>query len=96
MFADAIFMRFISDHGDEETLLRLHRFRLSIARVMIDASHESFAENVAITKRVVDRAHKKESVLRPSSASSGGDEEDIKSDEGRASLTNPGRSGRIR
>src|ERR1041384_1185000 len=57
--------------------------------VMIDASHEPFAENVAITKRVVDRAHAKGISVEAELGMLGGVEEDIKVDEGHACLTNP-------
>jgi fructose-bisphosphate aldolase class II len=56
---------------------------------MIDASHEAFAENVAITKRVVDRAHAKGISVEAELGMLGGVEEDIKVDEGHACLTNP-------
>src|SRR5437762_6912779 len=57
--------------------------------VMIDASHEPFAENVAITKRVVERAHAKGISVEAELGMLGGVEEDIKVDEGHACLTNP-------
>jgi len=56
---------------------------------MIDASHEPFAENVAVTKRVVDRAHAKGISVEAELGMLGGVEEDIKVDEGHACLTNP-------
>jgi fructose/tagatose bisphosphate aldolase len=57
--------------------------------VMIDASHDPFEENVAITKRVVDRAHAKGLSVEAELGMLGGVEEDIKVDEGNACLTNP-------
>jgi fructose-bisphosphate aldolase class II len=57
--------------------------------VMIDASHEPFAENVAITKRVVEKAHAKGISVEAELGMLGGVEEDIKIDEGHACLTNP-------
>ena len=56
---------------------------------MIDASHEPFAENVAITKRVVERAHAKGISVEAELGMLGGVEEDIAVDEGHAWLTNP-------
>src|SRR6478672_4933462 len=87
MFADAIFAVHL-DHGDEETCYDCIDSGF-YSSVMIDASHESFAENVAITKRVVDRAHKKGISVEAELGRLGGVEEDIKVDEGHACLTNP-------
>ena len=70
MFEEAIFAVHL-DHGDEETCYDCINSGF-YSSVMIDASHESFDENVAITKRVVDRLTKKGSVSRPSWADSGG------------------------
>src|SRR5271165_889030 len=44
------------DHGDEQTCNECIESGF-FSSVMIDASHEPFDQNVAITKRVVDRAH---------------------------------------
>lgn len=46
------------DHGDEETCYEYIDSGF-FSSVMIDASHDPFEENVAITKRVVERAHPK-------------------------------------
>src|SRR6187549_822288 len=87
IFPEAIFAVHL-DHGDEETCYDCIDSGF-YSSVMIDASHEPFEENISITKRVVDRAHKigisVEAELRPH----GGVEEDMKVDEGHASLTNP-------
>jgi fructose-bisphosphate aldolase class II len=56
---------------------------------MIDASHESFEENVAITKRVVDAAHKKGISVEAELGQLGGVEEHVKVDEKDAKLTDP-------
>jgi fructose-bisphosphate aldolase class II len=56
---------------------------------MIDASHEPFAKNVAITKRVVDKAHAEGISVEAELGMLGGVEEDISVDEGHACLTNP-------
>ena len=57
VFPDAIFAVHL-DHGDEETCYDCIDSGF-YSSVMIDASHEDFEENIAITKRVVDRAHEK-------------------------------------
>src|SRR5947199_757486 len=87
MFPDAIFAVHL-DHGDEEACYDCIASGI-YSSVMIDASHESFEENVAITKRVVDRAHAKGISVEAELGQLGGVEEDIKVDEGHACLTNP-------
>src|SRR5438045_6161204 len=66
IFPDAIFAVHL-DHGDEETCYDCIDSGF-YSSVMIDASHEPFEKNVAITKRVVNSAHAKsirvESALR--------------------------------
>src|SRR5438445_8246653 len=56
---------------------------------MIDASQEPFEKNVAITKRIVDKAHAKGISVEAELGMLGGVEEDINVDEGHACLTNP-------
>jgi fructose-bisphosphate aldolase class II len=87
MFAEAIFAVHL-DHGDEETCYDCIESGF-YSSVMIDASHEPFEKNVAITRRVVDRAHPKGISVEAELGMLGGVEEDIKVDEGHASLTNP-------
>src|SRR6188472_3650439 len=87
MFPEAIFAVHL-DHGDEETCYDCIASGF-YSSVMIDASHESFEENITITKRVVDRAHAKGISVEAELGQLGGVEEDIKVDEGHASLTNP-------
>ncbi len=87
IFPEAIFAVHL-DHGDEETCYDCIESGF-YSSVMIDASHESFEENVAITKRVVDKAHAKGISVEAELGQLGGVEEDIKVDEGHASLTNP-------
>src|SRR5947209_18546712 len=55
MFPEAIFAVHL-DHGDEETCYDCIESGF-YSSVMIDASHESLVEKVALTKRVVDRVH---------------------------------------
>ena len=57
MFPEAIFAVHL-DHGDEETCYDCIESGF-YSSVMIDASHDPFDKNAAITKRVVDRAHAK-------------------------------------
>ena len=87
IFPEAIFAVHL-DHGDEENCYDCIESGF-YSSVMIDASHESFEENIAITKRVVDRAHAKGISVEAELGQLGGVEEDIKVDEGHASLTNP-------
>jgi fructose-bisphosphate aldolase class II len=87
IFPDAIFAVHL-DHGDEETCYDCVESGF-YSSVMIDASHEDFEENIAITKRVVNRAHAKGISVEAELGRLGGVEEDIKVDEGHACLTNP-------
>ena len=87
IFPEAIFAVHL-DHGDEETCYDCIDSGF-YSSVMIDASHAPFAENVAITKRVVDRAHPKGISVEAELGQLGGVEEDIQVDEGHACLTNP-------
>jgi fructose-bisphosphate aldolase, class II len=87
IFPEAIFAVHL-DHGDEETCYDCIDSGF-YSSVMIDASHEEFEENIAITKRVVDRAHVKGISVEAELGRLGGVEEDIKVDEGHACLTNP-------
>ncbi len=87
IFPEAVFAVHL-DHGDEETCYDCIDSGF-YSSVMIDASHEPFDGNVAITKRVVDRAHKKGISVEAELGMLGGVEEDIHVDEGNACLTNP-------
>src|SRR5262245_53945247 len=87
IFPDAIFAVHL-DHGDEETCYKCINSGF-FSSVMIDASHDPFDKNVAISKRVVDAAHKKGISVEAELGMLGGVEEDIKVDEGHAMLTNP-------
>lgn len=87
IFPDAIFAVHL-DHGDEETCYDCIDSGF-YSSVMIDASHESFEDNIAITRRVVDRAHAKGITVEAELGMLGGVEEDIAVDEGNACLTNP-------
>src|ERR1700731_4406756 len=87
IFADAVFAVHL-DHGDEATCYDCIESGF-YSSVMIDASHEPFEENVAITKRVVERAHAKGLSVEAELGRLGGVEEDVQVDEGHACLTNP-------
>ena len=87
VFPEAIFATHL-DHGDEPTCYDCIDSGF-YSSVMIDASHEPFAKNVEITRRVVERAHAKGISVEAELGMLGGVEEDIKVDEGNACLTNP-------
>jgi len=87
VFPEAIYAVHL-DHGDEETCYDCIDSGF-YSSVMIDASHESFEENIAITRRVVERAHAKGISVEAELGQLGGVEEDIAVDEGNACLTNP-------
>jgi len=87
VFPDAIFAVHL-DHGDEEACYDCIESGF-YSSVMIDASHEEFDENIAITKRVVDAAHAKGIVVEAELGQLGGVEEHVKVDEADAKLTNP-------
>ena len=90
--ADQIFPEVIYavhlDHGDEETCYDCIKSGF-YSSVMIDASHEPFDQNVAITKRVVAAAHQKHISVEAELGMLGGVEEDIKVEAGNACLTKP-------
>src|SRR3954463_4083273 len=87
IFPDAIFAVHL-DHGDEETCYECIDSGF-FSSVMIDASHDPFDQNVAITKRVVEKAHAKGLSVEAELGMLGGVEEDIKVEEGNACLTDP-------
>ena len=86
-FPDAIFAVHL-DHGDEQTCYDCIDSGF-YSSVMIDASHEPFEENVAITRRVVERAHARGLSVESELGKLGGVEEDIQVDEKHAMLTDP-------
>lgn len=87
IFPDAVFAVHL-DHGDEKTCYDCIESGF-YSSVMIDASHESFDENIAITKRVVDAAHAKGIVVEAELGQLGGVEEHVSVDEANAKLTDP-------
>ncbi len=84
-YPEAIFAVHI-DHGDEETCYDAIDSGF-YSSVMIDASHEELEENIAVTRRVVDRAHAKGLSVEAELGQLGGIEEDIVVDEAHANLT---------
>jgi fructose-bisphosphate aldolase class II len=87
IFPEAIFAVHL-DHGDEETCYDCIESGF-YSSVMIDASHFPFEENVAITRRVVERAHAREVSVEAELGQLGGVEEDISVDEEHVHLTDP-------
>jgi fructose-bisphosphate aldolase class II len=87
IFSEAIYAVHL-DHGDEKTCYDCIDSGF-YSSVMIDASHDDFKTNVAITRRVVDKAHAKGLSVEAELGMLGGVEEDIKVEEGNACLTNP-------
>jgi fructose-bisphosphate aldolase class II len=87
IFPEAIYAVHL-DHGDEETCYDCIKSGF-YSSVMIDASHEPFDKNVAITKRVVEAAHAKGISVEAELGMLGGVEEDIHVEAGNACLTKP-------
>jgi fructose-bisphosphate aldolase class II len=87
MFPEAIYAVHL-DHGDEQTCYDCIDSGF-YSSVMIDASHEPFAQNVEITRRVVERAHAKGLSVESELGMLGGVEEHITVDEKHAMLTDP-------
>jgi len=84
VFPEAVFAVHL-DHGTEEVCYDCIDSGF-YSSVMIDGSHEEFAKNIEITKRVVDRAHAKGVVVEAELGQLGGVEEDIV---GSVMLTDP-------
>lgn len=84
VFPEAVFAVHL-DHGTEEACRDCIESGF-YSSVMIDASHEPFSENVAITRRVVDLAHEKGIVVEAELGQLGGVEEDVV---GTVCLTDP-------
>ncbi|HLA85194.1 MAG TPA: class II fructose-bisphosphate aldolase [Thermoguttaceae bacterium] len=84
VFPEAIFAVHL-DHGTEEVCYDCIDSGF-YSSVMIDASHETLAKNIEITKRVVDRAHAKGISVEAELGQLGGVEEDV---HGSVCLTEP-------
>jgi len=87
IFPEAIFAVHL-DHGTEEVAYECIDSGF-YSSVMIDASHETFDENIATTRRVVERAHEKGISVEAELGMLGGVEEDISVDADNACLTDP-------
>jgi len=87
VFPEAIFAVHL-DHGDEETCYDCINSGF-YSSVMIDASHEPFETNIAITRRVVEAAHAKGIVVEAELGQLGGVEEHVSVSEANAKLTDP-------
>src|SRR3954466_7328156 len=87
IFPEVIFAVHL-DHGDEPTAHECIESGF-YSSVMIDASHEPFDQNVEITRRVVEHAHRYGVSVEAELGMLGGVEEDIAVDESHACLTDP-------
>ena len=87
IFPESVFAVHL-DHGDEETCYDCIESGF-YSSVMIDASSLPFEENVAMTKRVVERAHAKGISVEAELGQLGGVEEDISVREDQVHLTDP-------
>jgi fructose-bisphosphate aldolase class II len=87
VFPEAIFAVHL-DHGDEQTCYDCIDSGF-YSSVMIDGSHLPYDENVAVTRRVVERAHAAGLVVEAELGMLGGVEEHVKVSEADAKLTDP-------
>ncbi len=87
VFPEAIFAVHL-DHGTEDVAYECIDSGF-YSSVMIDASHETFDRNIAITKRVVERAHERGISVEAELGMLGGVEEDIAVSADHACLTDP-------
>lgn len=87
IFPDAIFAVHL-DHGDEQTCYDCIASGF-YSSVMIDASHEDFETNIAITRRVVEAAHPQSISVEAELGQLGGVEEHVSVSESDAKLTDP-------
>jgi len=87
IFPEAVFAVHL-DHGDEQTCMECIESGF-YSSVMIDASHEDFETNIAITKKIVDAAHARGIVVESELGQLGGVEEHVSVSEADAKLTDP-------
>lgn len=87
VFPEAIFAVHL-DHGDEETCYDCIDSGF-YSSIMIDASHEEFETNIAVTRRVVEAAHARGIVVEAELGQLGGVEEHVSVKEADAKLTDP-------
>jgi fructose-bisphosphate aldolase class II len=87
IWPDALFAVHL-DHGDEQACYDCIDSGF-YSSVMIDGSHLPFEENIAVTRRVVERAHAKGVSVEAELGQLGGVEEHVSVDEKDAHLTDP-------
>ncbi|MCI0521874.1 MAG: ketose-bisphosphate aldolase [Chloroflexi bacterium] len=87
IFPEAVFAVHL-DHGDEAACYDCIESGF-YSSVMIDASHEDFDTNIAVTRRVVEAAHAKGIVVEAELGQLGGVEEHVSVSEAAARLTDP-------
>lgn len=87
IWPDALFAVHL-DHGDEQACYDCIDSGF-YSSVMIDGSHLPFDENIAVTRRVVERAHAKGVSVEAELGQLGGVEEHVSVDEKDAHLTDP-------
>jgi fructose-bisphosphate aldolase, class II len=87
VFPEAVFAVHL-DHGDEDTCYDCIDSGF-YSSIMIDASHEEFDTNIAITRRFVERAHARGLVVEAELGMLGGVEEHVAVSEANAKLTDP-------
>ncbi len=66
------------DHGRDMNIIE-KAIKIGYSSVMIDASHEDFEKNIALTKKVVQRAHRKGISVEAELGTIGGVEDTVKS-----------------
>ena len=88
IFPEAVFAVHL-DHGDVEACMDCIESGF-YSSVMIDASALPLAENIRITREIVEAAHAKGIVVEAELGQLGGVEEHVKVDEKNAHLTDPG------
>ncbi len=76
------------DHFEDVEAIK-HYVDIGFKSTMIDASHESYENNVKIVKEVVDYAHKFDATVEAELGRLGGQEDDLVVDEKDAMYTNP-------
>jgi fructose-bisphosphate aldolase class II len=87
VFPEVIFAVHL-DHGDEATCFDAIESGF-YSSVMIDASHEEFDTNIAVTRRIVEAAHGRGVVVEAELGQLGGVEEHVSVKEADARLTDP-------
>ena len=87
IYPDTVFAVHL-DHGTIEHCLDAIAFQ-AYSSIMIDASHESFRENIKITRGIVERAHDKGIPVEAELGVLSGVEDDLQLEEAEAKFTDP-------